>query len=79
MFRVDTREAAARRPPDLPENKTAANDAQAEVRPGLIAKPSGGAARVVGEAVACPVLTHPFAGEVLSNPITDIQIVVSAK
>lgn len=62
---ADTREAEARQPPDLLENKTAANDTQVEVLTWLITnKLSGGAGRALREAVARPVLTHRFAHEV---------------
>lgn len=60
---ADTREAVARQPPDLLENKTAANDTQAEILTWLVTKLSDGAGRVVHEAVACPV-THHIAREV---------------
>lgn len=53
---ADTREAAARQPPDLLENKTAANATQILAR--LITKLSDGAGRVFREAVARPLLTH---------------------
>lgn len=59
-----TKEAAARQPPDLVENKTAANDTQADILPWLITKLLDGEGRVLREAVALSAFTHHFARQV---------------
>lgn len=70
---ADTREAAARQPPDLLENKTAANDTQAEIlRGSLLSSPAERDEFSARLFIARPVLTHRFPREVCR-----IQVLVS--